>query len=193
QSILAALGDSTIPIESLSSTAIALSLQCIANANDTDKTHRRDTAGVDSFFWALWDGVYKLAEEGRLERLITFLKGAKASDVAKGIWNGEWAALQSPTLKCSHVGYEGPNIPPTVSDTSQIVQDILAGDAPNPSSAPDFFAVVKTRQGYLNLQRFAARPWHDVHLDFPRVLALDTVHLGLEVGEGARELDLDIG
>ncbi|KAF8513659.1 hypothetical protein BU17DRAFT_53126 [Hysterangium stoloniferum] len=187
QSILAALGDSTIPIESLTSTAIALSLQCIANANDTDKTHRRDTAGVDSFFWALWDGVYKLAEEGNdgvQERLVTFLKGAKASeageqwvvrgvkggwntlpllgDVAKDIWNGEWAALQSPTLKW-------PNIPPTVSDTSQIVQDILAGDAPKSSSAPDLFAVVKARQGYLNLQRFAARLWHDVHVDFPKL------------------------
>ncbi|KAF8513650.1 hypothetical protein BU17DRAFT_95189 [Hysterangium stoloniferum] len=188
ESILAALSDSTIPIESLTSTAIALSLQCIANANDTDTTHRRDTAGVDSFFWALWDGVYKLAEEGDegvQERLVTFLKDAKASeageqwvvrdvkvgwntlpllgDVAKDIWNG-------------------PNIPPTVSDTSQIVQDILAGDAPKPSSAPDLFAVVKARQGCLNLQRFAARLWHEVHVDFPRVLALDIVHLGLEVG-----------
>ncbi|KAF8513671.1 hypothetical protein BU17DRAFT_53105 [Hysterangium stoloniferum] len=199
QSILAALGDSTIPIESLTSTAIALSLQCIANANDTDKTHRRDTAGIDSFFWALWDGVYKLAEEGDdgvQERLVTFLKGAKASEAGEQ-WvvrdvKGGWNTLPLLGDVAKDI-WNGPNIPPTVSDTSQIVQDILAGDAPKSSSAPDLFAVVKARQGYLNLQRFAARLWHDVHVDFPRVLALDIVHLGLEIGEGARELDLDIG
>ncbi|KAF8513653.1 hypothetical protein BU17DRAFT_95192 [Hysterangium stoloniferum] len=180
QSILAALGDSTIPIEALTSTVIVLSLQCIANANDTDKTHRRDTAGVDSFFWVLWDGVYKLAEEGDegvQERLVTFLKGAKASEAGEQ-WvvrdvNGGWNTLPLLGDVAKDI-WNGPNIPPTVSDTSKIVQDILAGDVPKPSSAPDLFAVVKARQGYLNLQRFAARLWHDV-------------------GEGARELDLDIG
>ncbi|KAF8513664.1 hypothetical protein BU17DRAFT_68712 [Hysterangium stoloniferum] len=188
QSILAALGDSTIPIESLTSTAIALSLQCIANANDTDKTHRRDTAGVDSFFWALWDGVYKLAEEGDegvQERLVTFLKDAKASEAGEQ-WvvrdvKGGWNTLPLLGDVAKDI-WNVPNIPPTVSDTSQIVRDILAGDAPKPSSAPDLLKPARDIST-CNASRFGSGT---------RVLALDIVHLGLEVSEGARELDLDI-
>ncbi|KAF8530304.1 hypothetical protein BU17DRAFT_60058 [Hysterangium stoloniferum] len=187
QSILVALGDSTIPIESLTSTAIALSLQCIANANHTDNTHGRDTVGVDSFFWALWDGVYKLAEEGDKgiqERLVTFLKGEKASEVGeqwvvRGV-KGRWNTLPLLGDMAKDI-WNGPNIPPTLAM------------CPKSSSAPDLFTVVKACQGYLNLQCFAAWLWHEVHVDFPRVLALNIIHIGLKVSEGTCELDLDIG
>ncbi|KAF8515230.1 hypothetical protein BU17DRAFT_68010 [Hysterangium stoloniferum] len=128
QIILAAVGDFTIPIESLISTVIVLSLECIAKADHNDKTEEGD--------------------EGVQARLVNFLKGTKASEAGeqwlvtwpRDIWNGGWTALQSRTLNVDTLFYEGPNIPPT---------DILAGDAPKPSPPPDLFAVIKATRDIL--------------------------------------------